>query len=176
MKILLRILLGLVVLFGLLFVIGLFLPDHSHVERSIVIDAPQTRVYELVNQLPEWHKWSAWHAMEPTAEYAYSDPPSGTNSWYTWKGEKIGEGKMTIVKAEPFERIDAEMEFVGQGEAEADFVFESTPDGQTKVTWMFDSDHAGSLDRWFGVMMDRMLGPDYEKGLAKLKTVAESDG
>jgi len=174
MKIVLRLMLGIAVLLGILFIIGFFLPDHSHIERSVVIDAPQAEVYQLVNTLPEWHKWSAWHAMEPDATWEYSTPPSGSGSWYSWKGEKIGEGKMTIIEAEPMSRIATEMEFVGQGEAEADFIFEPVGNGQTQVTWTFDSDHSGSMERWFGIMMDRMLGPDYETGLNNLKRLAES--
>lgn len=167
------ILLGLGGLVALFFLVGLFLPKHTHIERSVLIDAPVAEVYPLVNDLPSWERWSPWHAMEPTAEWTFSSPASGTGAWYTWRGEEIGAGKMTIDEAVANRRIDASMEFEGMGGAEADFTFESPTPAQTKVTWAFDSDHDSIFSRYFGILTDRMLGPSYEEGLAKLKAVAE---
>ena len=84
-------------------------------------------------------------------------------------GTPRGRSQRTAVGS----RIDTEMEFEGQGGAEADFFFEPNEDGTTTVTWAFDTEHENVMGRWFGVMLDRMLGPDYEKGLTNLKRVAE---
>ncbi len=173
MKLLIRIFLFLAALALLLFLIGFLLPKHAHIERTTLIDAPIEEVYQLVNHLPSWEKWSPWYEMEPTVEMTYSTPASGTGSWYTWKGEETGAGKMTIVEATPNERIDAAMSFEGQGDAEADFIFEAISPTQTQVTWMFDSDNDSPVDRYFGLLMDNFLGPSYEKGLANLKREAE---
>ena len=173
MRILRNVAIGIAGLAGLLFLIGLFLPEATHMERSVRVNAPAEEVYQLVNDLPSWTKWSPWYEMEPTAEMTYSTPASGKGSWYAWDGQELGRGKLMITDAVAGSRIDTEMEFEGQGGAEADFFFEPNEDGTTTVTWAFDTEHENVMGRWFGVMLDRMLGPDYEKGVTNLKRVAE---
>ncbi|MCC7247647.1 MAG: SRPBCC family protein [Lysobacter sp.] len=87
----------------------------------------------------------------------------------------VGSGRQTIVDSVPGRRIVSKLEFEGQDEATATFVL--TPQGQgTRVVWSFDADHGTNpASRWFGLLFDRMIGPNYEQGLAKLKTTMESD-
>jgi hypothetical protein len=47
--------------------------------------------------------------------------------------------------------------------------------GGSQVTWSFDTSFEGNFaGRYFGLLLDRMIGPDYEKGLGRLKALAET--
>lgn len=174
MKTLLNVLKWIGILLIVLVLVGFLLPKSSHVERSIVIDAHPMDAFSLVNNLHSWEKWDPWYEMEPTAIRTYSNPASGNGGWYSWEGEKTGSGKLTLEKVVATSRIDTKISFEGQGDAEADFVFDRLADRQVKVTWMFDTEHGmNPINRWFGLMMDSFLGGDYEKGLANLKREAE---
>lgn len=174
MRILFKIGIGLVALAALFFLVGLSLPASTQMERSVVIAAPVGEVYPHVADLRRWHDWSAWHKLEPDATWTYSEPASGKGAWYSWEGEQLGAGEMRVVEAVPNERIEAEMTFEGQGGADADFTFEALSPTSTEVTWSFDTEHGSVPERYFGLLLDRMLGPDYETGLANLKAVAEA--
>ena len=173
MKTLKRIGLGLLILIVLLAVIGFFLPRKSHVERSIVINAPVQAPFALVNDLTEWKKWSTWHKMDPNTKYEFSTPSSGTNAWFSWNSEVTGKGKMTLTDVKEFEYIKAKVEFDGYDASGADFFFKEE-NGTTRVTWTMDSDMGNNpFGRWMGLCMDKMIGSDYEKGLAGLKEESE---
>ena len=85
--------------------IGFFMPGTTHLERTIEINAPSTQIYEQVNELKNWMNWSAWAKIDPTTVWKYSEPSSGTGSYYTWASEdkNIGNGKMTILETKPNE-------------------------------------------------------------------------
>ncbi len=174
MKTLLNILKWVGILLLVLLLVGFLLPKTSHVERSIVINAQPMDAFSLVNNLPSWEKWDPWHEMEPTAIRTYSQPSSGNGAWYTWEGVETGSGKLTLENVEAISRIDTKLSFVGQGDAEADFIFKELDEYQVEVTWMFDTEHGmNPISRWFGLAMDNLLGGDYEKGLSNLKREAE---
>ena len=175
MKTALKILLGLAAALVLVVLVGYAMPETAHVERSVVIDAPREAVFPLVNELPNWTRWDPWHEMEPTVVREYTDATSGAGAAYTWRGEKTGAGKLTVTEVVPNERIETDLYFEGQGEAECSYRFSALGDGRTEVTWAFDTSADGSpVGRWFNVFMDRMLGPDFERGLGNLKRVAEA--
>lgn len=173
MKTLKRIGIALLILIALLAIIGFFLPKKVHVERSIVINAPVQVPFALVNDLTEWKKWSAWHKMDAATKYEFSTPPSGTNAWFTWNSEVTGKGKMTLTDVKEFEYIKARLEFDGYDASGADFFF-AADNGSVKVTWTMESDMGNNpFGRWMGLCMDKMIGPDYEKGLTALKEISE---
>lgn len=174
MKVFLNVLKWIGIILVLLLLIGFLLPKSSHVERSIVINAQPMDAFSLVNYLPNWAKWDPWHEMEPTATRNYSKQASGNGAWYTWEGEEVGVGKLTLEKVQATSRIDTKISFEGQGDAEADFLFKELGDYEVEVTWMFDTEHGmNPINRWFGLFMDSLIGGDYEKGLANLKREAE---
>lgn len=157
-----------------LVIIGFLLPKTSHVERTVVINAQPMDAFSLVNYLPNWEKWDPWHEMEPSAMRTYSNPASGNGAWYSWVGTDVGSGKLTLENVQSTSRIDTKISFEGQGDAEADFLFKTLSDGQVEVTWMFDTEHGNNIiSRYFGLMMDKFIVSDYEKGLANLKREAE---
>lgn len=176
MQLLKRVVLFLVVLILLLVTVSFFLPDHSHLERSIVIDADQQRVFETVSNIRTFNEWSPWANLDPEAKYSYSGPDAGVGAKMTWQSDKqsVGSGSMEITGMEPDRRVEMAIGFGDQGQARAYLDLEPVAGG-TRVTWGFDSDHGyDPMARYFGLMMDKFLGPPYEQGLADLKRYVES--
>ncbi len=175
MKILKRTLFVVGAILVLMAVVGLFLPSHVRVERSTVIKAPAEQVFPHVNDLKQWAAWSPWYALEPDAEYQYTGPDAGQGATVQWQGEKVGNGTQIITASEAHERIDTSLDFGDQGKATSYWKFEPTDEG-TRVTWGFETEVGSNpLSRWTGVMIEKLIGKDYEQGLAKLKEVVEKD-
>ncbi|QWF18221.1 SRPBCC family protein [Lysobacter capsici] len=175
MKGLLKGLLYLVVLLAVVFVVGGFLlPASTHVERSISIARPPGEVHALLDSYKRFNEWSPWFELEPGAKYSYSGPESGVGAAMAWEGDKVGKGAQRITESVPQQKVVNALDFDGT-QATGTFTLKGEGDG-TRVTWALDSDHGSNLvSRWFGLLLDSMVGKDYDKGLAKLKQVAESD-
>lgn len=171
---LLKFLLGLVVLLGLVLVVGGFLlPRQTHVERSIVIDRPAAEVYAVVNSYRRFREWSPWSEQDPQAKYEFTGPDAGVGARMTWAGnERVGTGSQEIIASEPDRKVVNALDFGGN---KGTGTFTLTPEGEgTRVVWGFDADHGNDpLSRWFGLLFDKMIGPDYERGLGRLKRVVE---
>ena len=170
-----KILIALLVLAALIVMIGFFLPATVHVERSITIDAPPATVFALANSFRGFNEWSPWAEIDPDAVYAYEGPDRGVGAKMSWTSEdrNVGSGSQEIVSSEPFSRVDVLLDFGDQGVA--DSYFEIAPgDAGTAVTWGFDSELKAPFERYLGLVMDSILGPMYEEGLANLKELAES--
>lgn len=175
MKLLRRALAVLVVL-GLLLVAGsMLLPASTHVERSVVIDRPPAQVFSVVNSFQRFREWSPWAAYDPDAKYTFEGPASGVGARMTWAGNRsVGSGSQEIVESLPSSRVGIALNFDG---SLAQAAYTLAPEGNgTRLTWSFDSRHGyNPMSRMFGLLFDRMIGPDYEKGLAKLKALLESE-
>jgi effector-binding domain-containing protein/uncharacterized protein YndB with AHSA1/START domain len=172
----LKVLLGLVLVLVLVFVgVGWFLPDRVHVERSVLIEREAAVVFDVLDDFDQFSAWSPWAEMDPSATYDYSGPGEGVGATMRWSGnEQVGSGTQQIIEAVPNERVVTALDFGEMGRGIATFRLEAR-DGATQVTWGFDTDFEGDLaGRWFGLFFDQMLGPDYEKGLTKLKALVES--
>ena len=175
MKILKGILIFIAVIAIILVAITFFLPSKVAMERSTVIDSTPEMLFDQVNDLKNWEAWSPWHQLDPDMNVEYSsEEPVGEGSWYSWSGnDQVGSGKLTILESNPHSRVRSEMLFMGtEDPSYADMIFEET-EGGTKVTWTFDAEMSGS-GKWFGLMMDSFLGPQYERGLDNLDSVATS--
>lgn len=154
--------------------VGLFLPTQFAVERSIVIDAPADRVFNHIVDPREWKKWTVWNQRDPKMEIDYSGPPFGQGARWSWKSATEGEGSMTFSRVVPNERLGYELLFPEFGmKSEGDLIL--VPAGSaTRVTWTNKGDVGRNpLKRYLAISMDRMVGPDFEAGLANLKRVAE---
>lgn len=173
MKALFKGLLYLLVLLGVVFVVGGFLlPASTHVERSISIARPPGEVYAVLDSYQRFNEWSPWYELEPTAKYSYSGPESGVGASMAWEGEKVGKGNQRITESVPQLKIVNALDFDGT-QAIGSFTLKGEGDG-TRVSWAMDSEHGSNLvSRWFGLLLDSMVGKDYDKGLAKLKQVLE---
>jgi len=170
LKIVAIVLVTLVVVFVL---VGLWLPKEFTIERSVRVQAPVELVFDQVNDLKNWQKWSPWFSVDPTMEVTYSDRAAGAGSSYSWAGESAGEGTLQITKSIVAQRIETQMDFGEMGSAQGFWDF-SLQDRVTSVTWGFEGKNSGVFGGWFTVMMDGMVGPQFEAGLQALKTVAEA--
>ncbi|MEM7353138.1 MAG: SRPBCC family protein, partial [Acidobacteriota bacterium] len=157
-------------------IVGLFLPDSVHLERSTTIAAPQSTVFALVNSFKRTNEWSPWAKIDPATVYDYEGPQQGVGAKMSWQSDHrdVGSGSQEITGSDPHQRVETHLDFGPQGTAEAFFDL-AAAEGGTKVTWGFDSDFGYNLiNRYFGTMIDSMVGASYEEGLASLKELAES--
>lgn len=170
-----RIIVAIVIAIPALFIgIGFSLPTHIHVERSIDINASPGAVFSLVGDLAEFDKWDPWTELDPNMTVEYAGPLLGVGSSRSWQGnDEVGSGVMTVVEYKPNSKAVMSLDFGDMGKGEAAYVLEPVENG-TRVTWQFDTDYPNIVQRYFGLMMDGLLGPQYEKGLAKLKPLAEA--
>jgi hypothetical protein len=148
------------------------------VVRTVSIAAPPARVHALVDDFREWRAWSPWEDLDPQMQRTISGPDSGVGSRYAWKGNrKAGEGSMEITGSTP-ERVDIELAFLKPFKAtnHVDLTFTPTADGSgTEVAWRMTGEPKGFAAFFMRFMnMDKLVGTDFEKGLARLKQVAES--
>jgi Polyketide cyclase / dehydrase and lipid transport len=172
-----KILIALVVIVvGLVAVIALQ-PARYRVSRSATIAAPALVVFAQVNDFHRWAAWSPWEKIDPAMKRTYEGPPAGVGASYTWAGNgEVGEGRMTIVESRPSDLIQVKLEFVKPfaGTSVAEFTFKPEGD-RTQVTWSMTGDKNFIAKAIHLVMsMDRMIGDQFDKGLAAMKTVAEA--
>jgi effector-binding domain-containing protein len=175
MKVLKRILIAIVAIVLILVVIGFLLPRTRHVERSVVIDAPPCAVFAQVNGFRHFNDWSPFVAVNPDAEYDFEGPDFGVGSKMTWTATdpSAETGSQTVVASTPYERVDVELDLGSQGVSQAAFLLQPENQG-TRLTWTFDTDFGlNIIGRYFGLILDRQLGPLYAQGLANLKRISE---
>ena len=161
----------------LIVIVGLFLPATTHVERETLIQAPPQVVFGYINDYRKSNQWSPWFERDPEAKYEYSGPTSGVGSKMHWESEhrEVGSGSQEIVESKPYRHIKVALDFGAQGQSEASWDLTEV-ESATRVVWSLDMAHGWDLlGRIFGLMMDAMVGPDYEAGLENLKQLAEAD-
>ena len=171
-----NILLGLFLFVVLVLAIGFVLPDKAHVERSIKIKAPASQIYALVDGFHSFAKWSPWQDKDPAMTVKTSGPAFGVGARYEWSGNKqVGSGTQEIVAETPYTQVKTRLTFGGfDGSSLAVFNLEPMQDG-VRVTWSLDVPlGANPIGHLFGPLMKKQIGPDYELGLSRLKTVAEA--
>lgn len=170
-------LIGLVAVLALVFFGGaFFLPKDITVARSIQIDAPASDIFPYVNSLKATQGWSPWLERDPNVDVTFGGPDEGVGAKMAWASEErsVGTGTQEIILSEPDSQVKTALDFGDMGTATATFDLVSASGGTT-VTWGLYSD-AGSnpIARWMGLMMDGMVGKDYETGLANLKSLVEN--
>jgi hypothetical protein len=149
------------------------------VARSTTIAADPARVHGLINDFHAWTAWSPWEDIDPDLSRDYSGPDSGVGARYAWQGNrKVGQGSMEITGSTP-ERIDLRLVFLKPWKADNHVDFTLTPvgDAGTQVTWRMTGTSSGLqalFTRLFN--MERLVGKDFDKGLARLKAAAEGTG
>jgi len=176
MKTLRRILLSLLILVVILLITGFFLPRKVYLERSLQMNAPIETLFAQVNSMQNWHRWAPWLWMDSTIRINYSGPEYGVGSGLSYDSEQDSSitGKMTITLSVPYDSVIVDMDFLEKGNAISKFLF-SPIDNGTKVTWIMESDLGNDpIARWFGLFTDKMVGYDFEKGLAGLNELTNA--
>ncbi len=147
------------------------------VERSTTIAAPASAIYPHIVDFSAWRTWSPWEDVDPSLERTYSDPTGGEGASYSWSGNrKAGSGRMTITDATAPENVTIRLEFLKPFKATNIATFTLHESGaSTVVTWTMTGPKtvASRIMSVFGGL-DKIVGKDFEKGLAALKDVAEA--
>jgi hypothetical protein len=158
-------------------IIAAMQPADFRVTRTGTISAPASAVFTQVNDLQKWDAWSPWAKLDPDAKNSFEGPTSGTGAIMRWVGNnKVGQGSMTITESRPVDIIRFKLEFLKPFAATntAEFTFNSKND-QTTVTWtMYGKNNF--MGKAIGLIMrcEKMVGGQFEKGLATLKSVVEA--
>jgi hypothetical protein len=160
----------------LVLIIAATRPSKFGVTRSASISAPAQVVFPHVNDLHKWQEWSPWAKMDPTAKVAYEGPDAGQGAAFSWAGNnKVGEGRMEIVESRPNQLVLFKLDFLKPMRATNTAEFTFKPDGdQTIVTWTMSGKNnlMGKIFSMF-VNCDKMIGGQFEQGLANMKALAE---
>jgi len=172
-----KILIGLAVVIIVFVVVVAMQPAEFRITRSATIAAPPADVFAQVNDFHHWEAWSPWAKLDPAAKNSFEGPSAGTGAIFKWSGNsQVGEGTMTMTESHPNDSIKITIDFARPmaGTNVAEFTFK--PEGsQTVVTWSMTgrSNFVGKAFCLF-VNMDKMVGGEFEKGLAQMKTVVEA--
>ena len=152
-------------------------PSEFRVVRTATISAPAQAVFAQVNDFHKWEAWSPWAKLDPAAKATFEGPSAGTGAIFRWAGnDKIGEGSMTITESRPSDLLRITLEFLKPFRATNTAEFTFTPVGnQTAVTWSMvgKSNFIAKTVHLF-MDIDKMVGGDFEKGLAQMKSVVEA--
>ena len=170
-----KILIGLIALVVLLAVIGLILPRHVLVKRSVTINRPASLVYATVNSFALFPKWSPWQDLDPNMTQTTEGPRDGVGAKLVWKGnDKVGSGTQVITASSANQSVASDLKFGDMSAAKS--LVTLTPEGNaTRTTWAVEVDMgANPIGHYFGLTMDGMLGKDFASGLGRLKNLVES--
>ncbi len=176
-----RIILGTLAVFGIV-IIGFIVvvsvqPSNFRISRSAQMKAPPAAVFGELNDFHKWDAWSSWAKLDPNAKVTFDGPTSGAGASFTWSGnDKVGAGRQTIVESRPDELIRIKLEFERPMKATSTAEFTLKPEGdQTLVTWsMFGTNNFMGKAVSLFMDCDKMVGSEFEKGLANMKTIVEA--
>ena len=171
------ILLAVVAIVVIILVLASRQPDSFRVERRATIDASPDRIFPLINDFHRWNAWSPWEKLDPAMNRVFDGPPSGVGSSYAWKGNsKAGEGRMEIVDSRPASRVGLKLDFIKPWKSSNTTDFDLASNGAgTDIRWSMSGPHTMmSKVMSLFITMDKLVGKDFEEGLANLKRVAEA--
>jgi carbon monoxide dehydrogenase subunit G len=165
-----------VVLIAAVLIFAATKPDTFRVRRAASIKAPPEKIFALINDFRRWDAWSPWEKKDPEMKRTFGAATSGKGAVYAWEGNKnVGQGRMEIAESVPPSKITIKLDFVKPFEAHniVDFTLEPKGDS-TDVTWSMQGDtpYFAKIIHVF-INMDRMVGTDFETGLANMKAIAE---
>jgi len=152
-------------------------PSEFEVKRTLSMPAPPAAVFSEVEDFHKWEHWSPWEGLDPTMKKEYSGPAAGVGASYHWVGnDDVGEGQMTIRRADAPREIEVELVFMKPMTATNPTTFTFEPEGTgTRTTWHMKgtNDFVGKAFCLF-MEMDRLVGGDFEKGLAALSVASQT--
>ena len=161
---------------ALLLVVVALQPGAFRVVRTATMRAAPPVVFAQVNDFHNWYAWSPWAKRDPAMKLTIGGAPAGKGASYAWRGNReVGEGRMTITESRPHDLVRIKLEFLKPFAATnvAEFTFEPQGD-ETLVTWAMTGQKNFVMKAFCLFMnMDKMIGPDFEKGLAQMKSVVE---
>jgi uncharacterized protein YndB with AHSA1/START domain len=151
-------------------------PDTFRVERRASIQAPPERIFALIDDLRAFNTWNPFEKKDPNLKGRYSGPSSGRGAAYAFDGNKdVGKGSLEILESAPPSKVTMRLAMVEPFEVQNTVEFTLVPNGgTTNVTWAMQGP-APFIAKVIHVFidMDKMVGKDFEAGLASLKAIAE---
>jgi hypothetical protein len=171
-----RALAGVAGLAAALLAVAWLLPRQPVVSRSIEVAARPAAIFPLVGDLRRSSEWQPWFGRDPRMVVTFTGPVDGVGQTMVWEGDPatVGSGRQSIVRLEPDREVETALDVAGRGAATVSITL-AADDGTTAVTWRLRTDLGfNPVARYVGLRLDRMVGPDFESGLAKLKALAEA--
>lgn len=171
-----KILIGAAALIAVLVVVIALQPADFKVSRTMTMAAPPSAPFTEVNDFHRWQAWSPWAKLDPKAKFGFDGPQSGVGAINTWAGNSdVGKGRATIIESRANELVRIKLDFAEPFEATSTAQFTFKPEGAgTAVTWTMEGKN-NFIGKAIGLFMDceKMVGGQFEKGLADLKTIVE---
>jgi len=151
-------------------------PARFEVTRAITINAPADMVFGFLDDFHQWTAWSPWEKLDPALKRTHTGTPRGVGAIYEWSGDKkVGRGRMEILESGPPTKLVIKLDFLEPFEAHNTTLFSLEPTaGGTNLTWQMSGPNT-LMTKVMGIFtsMDKMIGKDFEAGLANLKAIAE---
>lgn len=173
------ILIGVGALVALFAVIVTLQPSGFRISRSATMAAAPAAAFAQVNDFHNWRAWSPWEGIDPALQRTYEGPESGPGAVYSWVGNKnVGEGRMTILESKPGESVKIKLDFIKPFAATNTALFTFQPQAnQTDVTWTMEGEKTCFFAKAMHlcINMDKMIGGNFEQGLAKMKSLVEQE-
>ncbi len=177
MWILLTIVGVLAVIVAAVLIAAMLRPKEFRVERSILSTASAKDIYAEFSDLHRWREWSPYDKRDPAMKTEHTGPALGVGSSYSWEGNsQVGSGRLTIMRAEPDKFVELKLEFFRPFAVTNKAMWRVDEEGgQRRITWSMDGVNDSIMPRVISVFMsmDKMVGTDFETGLASLKMIAE---
>jgi hypothetical protein len=172
-----KVLFSLAVIVAVLAIVVAMQPAEFRVTRRATMSAPAPAVFAQVNELRKWEAWSPWQKLDLAMKVDYEGPPAGPGASYSWVGNsQVGEGRLTITDSRPSDLVRIKLEFMKPFAATNTAEFTFKPEGdKTAVTWSMEGRN-NFISKALNLVlnMDKMVGGQFERGLANMKAVAES--
>jgi hypothetical protein len=170
-----------IIIIAVVMIVAATKPATFRVERSTVIAAPPERVHALIDDMHAFNSWNPWLKKDPAIKGIYSGPARGKGAGYAWESDKVGTGSMEVIDSAPASSVRLKLDFLKpfEGHNTADFTLVAEPNGaapaNTRVTWAMygPANFVSKLMQVF-MSMDKMIGKDFEEGLASMKAIAEA--
>jgi ribosome-associated toxin RatA of RatAB toxin-antitoxin module len=168
------IIIGVVILVFL--IIAAILPSEKYLERTIIIDSSPDKIYSFIIDFNNYPKWNPWSQREPNDKIFITGQEGHTGHRREWDG-RSGTGSLTIREFEPGKYVISDLIYISPKKmiSEDIWKFEPVENLKTKVTWAQNIELGYPTDRFYGTMLEKMIGPDFERGLRNLKNLCESE-
>ncbi len=148
-------------------------PDYA-VSRSVLVNAPAAKIYPLIESSKGWASWGVWYRKDPQMQVTETGVEKGIGAAWRWKSESQGNGSMKLTAAVPDQKVGYELAIDDFDPSQGELSLAA--EGQaTRVTWTMQGHMSSRSGRWFALFMDKLVGPDFEAGLANLKQLAETE-
>ncbi len=150
--------------------------ENYRIDRSVNVNANPSDIFAVLRDFRQFERWSPWEKLDPKMQKTIEGETGAPGSYYHWAGNKeVGEGTMTILDTQPDEGVDLRLEFFRPFASQATIRWSIAPagDGSQVVTWTMKGKHGNLMAKAFAPMMSKMLGKNFDEGLAKLKACCE---